>query len=63
MPVRQRPWQPEKIELSTLAPTTAPSEIGLLGLLRDRSRRSWTVPNVPEPGQTRNDERKFGKKR
>ncbi|OWM65570.1 hypothetical protein CDL15_Pgr023840 [Punica granatum] len=63
MPVRQRPWQLGKFELGTLAPTTTPSEIGFLGLLRDRSRRSWTVPNVLEPGQTRNDERKFVKKR
>ncbi|PKI53265.1 hypothetical protein CRG98_026345 [Punica granatum] len=48
--------------VGTLAPVTAPSEIGFLGLLRGRSRRSWIVPNVPKPGQTRNDERKFGKK-
>ncbi|PKI52252.1 hypothetical protein CRG98_027350 [Punica granatum] len=47
--------------VGTLAPTTARCEIGLLGILRDGSRRSWTVPNVPRPGQTRNSERKLGK--
>ncbi|PKI42434.1 hypothetical protein CRG98_037165 [Punica granatum] len=36
-------------------------KIGLVELLRDRSRRSWVVPNVPSPKQTRNSERKFGK--
>ncbi|PKI63922.1 hypothetical protein CRG98_015703 [Punica granatum] len=31
--------------VGTLAPVTALSEIGFLGLLRSRSRCSWTVPN------------------
>ncbi|OWM72698.1 hypothetical protein CDL15_Pgr009155 [Punica granatum] len=44
------------------APITASSKIKFLGLLRDRSRRSWIVSNLQGPGQTRNDERKIGKK-
>ncbi|PKI18290.1 hypothetical protein CRG98_049436, partial [Punica granatum] len=48
--------------VGTLAPTTARCKIELLGLLRDGPRRSWTVPNAPRPGQTRNSERKLGKK-
>ncbi|OWM72548.1 hypothetical protein CDL15_Pgr005017 [Punica granatum] len=47
--------------VGTLAPTTTRCKIGLLGLLRDGSRRSWTAPNVPRPGQTRNSERSLGK--
>ncbi|OWM87127.1 hypothetical protein CDL15_Pgr002691 [Punica granatum] len=49
-------------EVGTLASTTTPSEIGFFGLLRDRSRRSWTVPNVSKPRQIQNDERKLDKK-
>ncbi|PKI65842.1 hypothetical protein CRG98_013746 [Punica granatum] len=40
--------------VDTLAPTTARCKIRFLGLLRDGPRRSWTVPNVPRPRQTRN---------
>ncbi|PKI11379.1 hypothetical protein CRG98_049537, partial [Punica granatum] len=44
-----------------LAPVTVRCKIGLVGLLRDGSRRSWVVPDVPSPRQTRDSERKFGK--
>ncbi|PKI68878.1 hypothetical protein CRG98_010733 [Punica granatum] len=40
--------------VGTLAPTTTRCKIRLLGLLRDGPRHSWTVLNVPWPGQTRN---------
>ncbi|OWM77068.1 hypothetical protein CDL15_Pgr002592 [Punica granatum] len=36
-------------------------KIGLVGLLRDGYRRSWTVPNVPNPEQVRNSEKRLGK--
>ncbi|OWM91084.1 hypothetical protein CDL15_Pgr028136 [Punica granatum] len=48
--------------VGTLAPATVRCKVGLVGLLRDGSRRSWVVPNVPSPRQARNSERKFGKK-
>ncbi|OWM90068.1 hypothetical protein CDL15_Pgr000855 [Punica granatum] len=35
--------------VGTLAPATARCGIGLVGLLRDGSRRPWVVPNVPNP--------------
>ncbi|OWM74513.1 hypothetical protein CDL15_Pgr005092 [Punica granatum] len=57
-------WQQRQLGengVGTLAPTTARCKIGLAGVLRDGSRRSWVVPNVPNPGQARNSERKFGK--
>ncbi|OWM69405.1 hypothetical protein CDL15_Pgr013183 [Punica granatum] len=47
--------------VGTLAPVTARCKIRLVGLLRDGSRRSWVVPNVPSPRQARDSERKFGK--
>ncbi|PKI67474.1 hypothetical protein CRG98_012058 [Punica granatum] len=47
--------------VDTLAPVTARCKIGLVGLLRGGSRRSWVVPNVPSPRQAQNSERKFGK--
>ncbi|OWM72669.1 hypothetical protein CDL15_Pgr002565 [Punica granatum] len=36
-------------------------KVGLVGLLRGRSRRSWKVPNVPKLRQTQNSEIKLGK--
>ncbi|OWM76917.1 hypothetical protein CDL15_Pgr012362 [Punica granatum] len=46
---RGQPRQLGKNEVGTLAPATARCEIGLVRLLRDRSRRSWVYPNVPSP--------------
>ncbi|PKI61394.1 hypothetical protein CRG98_018202 [Punica granatum] len=46
---------------SARAPGTARCKIGLVGLLRDGSKRSWVVPSVPSPKQARNSGRKFGK--
>ncbi|PKI78946.1 hypothetical protein CRG98_000658 [Punica granatum] len=60
-PERWQPRQLEENEVGTLAPTTARCKIGLVELLRDGSRCSWVVPNVPSPKQTRHSERKFGK--
>ncbi|PKI33227.1 hypothetical protein CRG98_046382, partial [Punica granatum] len=57
-------WQPrQSVEkrVGTRAPATARCKIGLVGLLRDGSRRPWVVPNVPSPRQARKWERKFGK--
>ncbi|OWM65106.1 hypothetical protein CDL15_Pgr002266 [Punica granatum] len=48
--------------VDTLAPATSRCKVGLVGLLRDGSRRLWVVPNVPSPRQARNSERKFTKK-
>ncbi|PKI56473.1 hypothetical protein CRG98_023111 [Punica granatum] len=61
-PRPNRQWQLEENEVATTTPTAARCKIGLLGLLRDEPRRSWTFPNVPRPGQTRNSERKLSKK-
>ncbi|OWM67442.1 hypothetical protein CDL15_Pgr027199 [Punica granatum] len=44
---RGQPRQLGKNKVGTLASATSRCEIGLVGLLRDRSRRSWVVPNVP----------------
>ncbi|PKI45184.1 hypothetical protein CRG98_034421 [Punica granatum] len=49
--------------VGTRALATARCKIGLVGLLRDGSRRSWVVPNVPSPRQARNSEKKLGKNR
>ncbi|PKI70814.1 hypothetical protein CRG98_008809 [Punica granatum] len=40
-------WQLGENEVGATTPTTVWCKIGLLGLLRDEPRRSWTVPNVP----------------
>ncbi|PKI74766.1 hypothetical protein CRG98_004842 [Punica granatum] len=58
------PWHPrQSVEkwVGTRAPGTARCKVGLVGLLRGRSRRSWKVPNVPKPRQTQNSEIKLGK--
>ncbi|OWM78313.1 hypothetical protein CDL15_Pgr001034 [Punica granatum] len=44
--------------VGTRALATARCEIGLVGLLRDGSRQSWVVSNVPSPRQARNSESK-----
>ncbi|OWM78291.1 hypothetical protein CDL15_Pgr028284 [Punica granatum] len=62
-PEGRQPRQVGENGVGTLAPTTARCEVGLLGLLRDRSRRSWVVPSVPNPEQVRNGEIKLGKKK
>ncbi|OWM72672.1 hypothetical protein CDL15_Pgr010273 [Punica granatum] len=59
-------WQQRQLGengVGTLAPTTARCKIRLVRLLRGGSRRSWTVSNMPNPGQARNSERKFGKEK
>ncbi|OWM77599.1 hypothetical protein CDL15_Pgr016997 [Punica granatum] len=61
VPERWRQRQFGKNGVSMLAPTTVRCKIGFVGLLRDRSRRSWIVPNVPNPEQARNSEKKLGK--
>ncbi|OWM64716.1 hypothetical protein CDL15_Pgr005979 [Punica granatum] len=47
--------------VGTLAPVTTRRKIGFVGLLRDGSRHSWIVPNMPNPKQTRNSEIKLGR--
>ncbi|PKI64524.1 hypothetical protein CRG98_015087 [Punica granatum] len=53
-----RPEQPERRQsrlvgekrVGMLAPVTARCKVGLVGLLRGRSRHTWVIPNVPSPG-------------
>ncbi|OWM87227.1 hypothetical protein CDL15_Pgr021216 [Punica granatum] len=60
-PRGRQPRQLGKNGVGMLAPATARCKIGLVGLLRDGSRRPWVVPNVPSARQARNNERKFSK--
>ncbi|OWM70994.1 hypothetical protein CDL15_Pgr002263 [Punica granatum] len=48
-PKGRQPRQLRENGVGTLAPGTARYEVGLVGLLRSRSRRPWTNPNVPSP--------------
>ncbi|PKI44105.1 hypothetical protein CRG98_035497 [Punica granatum] len=55
-----RPRQLGKNVVGTFAPATARCGVGLVGLLRSRSRCSWADLNVPSPGQIENSEKKLG---
>ncbi|PKI58489.1 hypothetical protein CRG98_021112 [Punica granatum] len=55
-PIRWQQRQLGENGVGTLAPTTARCKIGLVGLLRDGSRRSWVALSVPSPRQARNSE-------
>ncbi|OWM77702.1 hypothetical protein CDL15_Pgr022375 [Punica granatum] len=58
-------WQQRRLGengVGTLAPTMARCKIRFVGLLRSGSRRLWTAPNVPNPGQARNSEKNSIKK-
>ncbi|OWM77602.1 hypothetical protein CDL15_Pgr017000 [Punica granatum] len=61
VPERWQQRQFGKNGVGTLAPTMARCKIGFVGLLRDKSRRSWIVPNVPNLEQARNSEKKLSK--
>ncbi|PKI67352.1 hypothetical protein CRG98_012249 [Punica granatum] len=48
-PRGRQPKQLGKNGVGTLAPAAVRCEVGLVGLLRGRSRRPWTDSNVPSP--------------
>ncbi|PKI60380.1 hypothetical protein CRG98_019229 [Punica granatum] len=55
-----RPRQLGKNGVGTLAPAKARCGVGLVGLLRSRSRCPWADSNVPSPGRIGNSEKKLG---
>ncbi|PKI54255.1 hypothetical protein CRG98_025352, partial [Punica granatum] len=55
-----QPRQLGKNGVGMLAPTTARCGVGLVGLLRSRSRCPWADPNMPSPGRIGNSEKKLG---